>query len=222
MFAARWYVPVLVAASLVMVLLSCTEKNCLTVCEVCQECARSREHPDSLLVFLADAYEGKNIEAYSSALHESFLFEFTPEIAESLGLCDTLPFWHKADDIASTQNMFSDPDVKLIEMEFCEAFVGDYWEDCWREFITVDPPETTLIQGLCLMFEPEIKVHIEKPDEDPRVLWVGESLVDVMVAPDPRDEGQWVFVRIKEVPKSPWMSATEPSTWAGIKRMFQE
>jgi hypothetical protein len=200
---------------------SCTEKNCVTVCDECREECGLRPTPDSLLSFLAEAYEGKNLEAYSEALHDSFQFEFTDDIADSLGLPPESPWWAKDQDVASTENMFENAHVRWIECEFSPFGVGMEWRDCEHEFISGDPPDTTLIQGVCKVFEPEIKVYIEEPGQEERILWVHESILAVMVTPDPYSEGEWVIVRLVETKKNPLMSATEASSWGSIKAMFK-
>jgi hypothetical protein len=204
-----------------VLLLSCTDTNCPTVCDECGENGISRPTPDSLLSFLAEAYEGRDIDAYSEALHDYYEFEFTPDIADSLGLPPDRSWWGKEMDVASTGNMFDDVHVNHIEFNLSQFDVRSDWQDCWREFISDDPPETTLIQGLCQNFEPDIKVYMEEPGQEERILWVHESILGIMVIPDPSSEGEWVVVRIVETKRDPLTSATEPSTWGGIKGMFK-
>jgi hypothetical protein len=200
---------------------SCTEQNCTTVCDEDEECGGLRATPDSLLNFLAEAYEGRTIAAYGGALHEYFEFEFTPDIADSLGLPPDSPWWDKERDMTSTGIMFDDVHVSHIEFHLSEFGIGFDWDECWREFITGDPPDTTLIQGVRKVFEPEIKVYIDEPGQEERILWVHESLLDIMVTPDPNSEGEWVIVRIMEIKKNPLMFATQPSTWGLIKYLFK-
>ncbi|MFH1314076.1 MAG: hypothetical protein ABIJ00_12735 [Candidatus Eisenbacteria bacterium] len=207
--------------STVALMFSCTDNNCVTVCDECEETGPLRLTPDSLLNFLAEAYEGKDIDAYSEALHEYYEFEFTDDIADSLGLPPERSWWAKEMDVASTGNMFDHVNVNDVEFHLAEFGVGLDWQDCSHEFISGDPPETTLIQGICQVFEPDIKVYIEEPGQEERILWVHGSLLAIMVTPDPNSEGEWVVLRIVETKKNPLVSAPEPSTWGGIKGMFK-
>jgi hypothetical protein len=171
----------------------------------------NRKTPDNLLNFFGYAYEEEDPELYDEALDFYFEFEFTDEVADSLGLPKDSPWWGKEEDKASTENMFDDAHVKKIEFHLERSGVGSDWEDCWREFITDDPPETTLIQGVCEIFEPEIKVYIEEPGEEERILWVHESLLDIMVRPDPEQPELWTILRIKETKKNPFAASTQLS-----------
>ncbi|MFH1314077.1 MAG: hypothetical protein ABIJ00_12740 [Candidatus Eisenbacteria bacterium] len=226
-FTVRRFSTILVVLSLGVLVFSCADHNFSPIFKVDPGGpVYTRTTPDNLLEFLADAYEREDIDAYSEALHPYFEFEFTVDIADSLGLPRESPWWGKEEDIQSTRNMFDDPDVIGIEMHLDPFGAGSAWEDCWRQFIWGDPPETTLIQGLCQVFEPGIKVHIQEPGEELWIFWVHESLLDIMVTPDPEEEGLWVVLRIKETRKYPVIhpqgEATVASSWGSIKAMFRE
>ncbi|MFH1314075.1 MAG: hypothetical protein ABIJ00_12730 [Candidatus Eisenbacteria bacterium] len=205
---------------MVVLVFSCADNNCVTICDECEETGPGRELPDILRVF-SWAYEQKDIDAYSEALHEYYEFEFTDDIADSLGLPPDRSWWAKDMDVASTGIMFEDAHVKDIEFHLNEFGIGSDWVDCSHEFISGDPPETTSIEGMCQVFEPEIKVHMDDPWYEERILWVHESLLAIMVTPDPNSEGEWVILRIVETKKNPLVLATEASTWGSIKAMFR-
>jgi hypothetical protein len=159
-----------------------------------------RTNPDKLLNFFAYAYENQDIELYREALDDYFEFEFTEDVADSLGLPEDTPWWGKEEDVQSTLNMFNAEDVQSVSIILAEVGVGAPWEDCTRRFINGDPPETTYINGLCKDFEPDIKVTVDEGDE-PTIYWVNTSYLAIMVRVDPHDPGLWTILRIKETLK---------------------
>jgi len=219
--------------------LSCSESKCPSTCDVIP--LYPRPSANDLIEFFAGAYEEEDIEKYSVALSEFFEFEFTPDVADSLGLPEETPWWGKTDDIASTENMFGAPEVPKIQIDLDQSGSSS-WESVVHRHIGPDgddpgdEPDTTEIEGLGKEFEPDIKVWIDRPDEDVFILWVNNSLLDIWVAPDPDSPGHWVILRIKEMekpglallPEDPGTrsiqtqsAASEPSTWGGIKSMFR-
>jgi hypothetical protein len=162
-----------------------------------------RGDPDALLNFFAYAYEDQDIDLYEIALDDSFEFEFTEDVADSLGLPEDSPWWGKDEDRQSTLNMFNAPDVKSVEFHLSKVGIGTDWEDCYREFIKGDPPETTRVRGLCQDYEPDIKVTIEQPGEEPRQLWVNDSYLAITVRPDPKEPELWTILRIVETKQNP-------------------
>ena len=159
-----------------------------------------RTSPDRLLNYFAYAYENQEIDRYDEAIDDYFEFEFTPDVADTLGLPEETPWWGKVEDRQSTLNMFNAEEVKSVEFHLTETGVNAPWEDCGRWFLIGDPPESTFIMGLCKEFEPDIKVTIEEAVE-PRILWVNTSLLDIMVRPDPNDPELWTILRIREALK---------------------
>jgi hypothetical protein len=189
-----------------------------------------RGSPDGLIEHFARSYAGRRPRMCSDALDVLFEFEFTPDVADSMGLPEDMPWWGKDEDMQSTRNMFQDNSVVDIDMAL-EPFGGMDWEVCARDFIgtSVVPPETTTVVGLCRTFEPDIRIHIEKEGEEPWILWVNSTLLDIMVRPDPDEPGAWSIVRIKESYK-PEVAArdipaaglgTEGATWGSVKSMFR-
>jgi hypothetical protein len=237
-FIIRRYCLVLVALAIIALMASCFEDDCDRVCDGSADDVL-RGSPDSLLDFLADAYEGEDIDAYGEALSDYFEFEFTEDIADSLGLPGDAPWWGREEDIQSTSNMFDDPEVADIQMTLQRLTVDPVWADCGRWFVRGDPPESTYITGLHEVFEPDIKVTVADSQE-PIIFWVHRwSLLDIMVTPDPTSEGEWVVLRIKETLKPGYSvgltqttfgepcvpkprASTLPSTWGSIKAMFKK
>jgi hypothetical protein len=233
----RRYGTILVLLGIVAFVTSCSESDCVTGCD---NCGGLRATPDDLLSFLEEAFEGKNTDAYGEALHDYFEFEFIPENAESLGLPSESPWWGKTRDTVVTRYMFDDPAVAGIEMGMSPFGPSAEWVDCSRRFIHegLAVPETTLVHGLCMSLELDIKVNLEETGEEPMILWVHDTVLDVMVTPDPGAEGQWVIIRIKEWAKVPlavrgsappssreWTCARrgEPYlSWGALKVYFSE
>jgi hypothetical protein len=176
--------------------------------------------PEGALEALAHYYEAQDVSGYAGVLCEDYLFLFTAEVAESLTLPEEKPWWGKTEDLVSTGNMFDDATVKSVRLNY--MYLTD-WEPCYDE-----RPDTTYT-GLCCRVEPDIKVSLERHGYEPRTLWVNDSWLDVMVVPDPHAEGYWCVLRIEEVRKSGKVvrgrltgsaSATEASTWSGIKAVW--
>lgn len=158
--------------------------------------------PDNLLLFFSRAYRDKVIEDYDDALDENFLFQFTPDIADSLGLPEDEPWWGKTADVNSARTLFESPSVTDI------LFTYDYqvpWYTCIEERIggTDEDPDTTRWSGFCCRLDPLIEVTtIVEDQEDPILkLRVDGSWLDVTVIPDPNVEGLWTILRIVETKK---------------------
>jgi hypothetical protein len=156
----------------------------------------SRDTPDHLLNWLAVAYADKDLEAYDEALHDEFLFVFTKDVADSLGLPEDKPWWGKTKDVTSTENMFNSTEVTRIAMDYVPY--GDRWQTCeeWRD--------TTVYYGTCRRVIPDILVTIDK-GEEPLNLVVQDSYLDVTVVRDPKfpDQVLYVFLKIEETAQNP-------------------
>jgi hypothetical protein len=152
-----------------------------------------RTTPDNLLNFLSQAYEDKDLDHYDEALDEDFLFQFTEDVADEMGLPEDKPWWAKTEDLSSTKNMFEAPEVSSIVMEY-EIKVP--WYTC--EEIRDD----ATYSGKCCEVTPEIKVTIEdEAGGEPTTLWVNFSYLHITVIQDRFDESLWTIVRIEEHPK---------------------
>lgn len=171
-----------------------------------------RKSPDNLINFFAQAYEDQDIDAYTEALDFYFQFEFTPEVADSIGLPADEPWWGKGEDITSTENMFDDPEVTGVEMNLVPRGVGADWQPVVYKHIAPDgddpddEPDTTVIEGLGKEFDPDIKVHIDEPGKETLTLWVNDSILDVWVTQDRDYEDLWTIMRVTETLKSPGAS----------------
>ncbi|MFC1799968.1 hypothetical protein ACFL2Z_03550 [Candidatus Eisenbacteria bacterium] len=178
-----------------------------------------RSSPDNLMVMLAGSYKEKDLAGYDECLDEDFLFQFTEEVADELGLKPSEPWWGKTADLMSTMDMFEHPYVQDVVFSF-EAL-----ED-WEPHVEVRPDTT--FSGYFRRFDPliEVTTQIDGSEDPVRKYRVDHSWLDVVVVPDRFTEGLWRIVRIDEVEKQPGTAlgsaaaATEGSTWGGIKAMW--
>jgi hypothetical protein len=146
-----------------------------------------RKTPENLMKFFADSYVEKDIDRYDESLHDEFLFTFTTEDAELIGLPVDEPWWGKTPDVNTADNMFESPDVSKIEMDL--PIAGGPW-----------PSE----DGLLYRLEPTIKVTVEDPGGgEPTTYFVFSSYFDVEIVEDPYDSELWVFKGIQESLKQP-------------------
>ncbi len=158
----------------------------------------NRKTMDNLVDFLAFAYERREIDKYEEALDDRYLFEFTPDVAiDSLGLPPDAPWWGKAQDVHSTENMFESPEVTNITMDLSNKRID--WAPTVEIRQTPSGPDS--INAFVAQFEPIIMVTIEKPGREPKTLEVRDSWLDIWVTQDPDYEGLWVILRIKEIEK---------------------
>ena len=155
----------------------------------------SRDTPDHLLNWLAVSYQEKNGDDYEEALHDQFQFVFTKDVADTLGLPDGEPWWGKTKDVASTKKMFADTKVTDVSMRY--ESVGHWTAE-------TEVREDSTYNVVYTRVQPEIKVTIEKPGEEPTVYWVNNSWLDINVIKDPNypDQNLFVVLSIKETPMS--------------------
>jgi hypothetical protein len=155
-----------------------------------------RKTPDGLLNWLAVAYAEKDLEAYEEALHDEFLFVFTKDIADTLGLPEDEPWWGKTKDVSATGNMFNSSEVTRITMDYVPY--GDRWVS------NEELRDTTVYYGTSRRVIPDILVTIDKGLE-PLNLVVQDSYLDVFVVRDPKFPNQvlYVFLKIEEIPQTP-------------------
>ncbi len=144
---------------------------------------------DGLLNFFANAYENRDLERYSEALHDKFQFQFTPEVAESIGLPADEPWWGKTEDVASTNNMFNEQTVTRIKMDLPDP----NWFPCR---VIRDPADT--LDGFCTRVTPDIRVTIEEPGKEELILLVNKSWLDIAITLDPNDDELWQIIGIEE------------------------
>ncbi len=156
----------------------------------------SRDTPDHLLNWLAVSYADKDLESYEEALHDEFLFVFTAEIADSLGLDPEEPWWGKTKDVGSTGRMFGSTEVTQIRMNYVSV-------DPWIPHDEVRSGKT--YSGVFSRVIPDILVTIDNPGQEPLSLVVLESFLDVVVVRDPKfpDQVLYVFLKIEEIAQNP-------------------
>ena len=170
------------------------------------------EHPrasiEGLIEHFAGSLEARDIDAYGGCLTEGYIFEFTPEDADSLGLPPDEPWWGKIPDVASTSKMFSDPEVTQIQVVlFIEGrgyADGIYTVRC----------------------DPSIRVTVEPGGAGETITyWVHGSWLYFKIGPDEAESGLLQIVGIGEERKYSWdtgsLAATEPCTFGGIKAMYR-
>ncbi|MFC1800297.1 hypothetical protein ACFL2Z_05275 [Candidatus Eisenbacteria bacterium] len=152
--------------------------------------------PDNLMLFLARAYREEDPDDYDQALDESFLFQFTPDIADELGLPELEPWWGKTEDLGSTRGMFDEPTVTAIT--FTYETVGE-----WIPHIEVR--KDTTFSGVFRRYDPLIEViTVTDNPEDPELRYrVDGSWLDIIAVPDRFTEGNWTILKIQEVEKNP-------------------
>lgn len=182
-----------------------------------------RGTPDALIDYVEHGYSSEYAPLYSDALHTLFLFEFTDDVADSLGLPPDQPWWGKINELASTTNMFNSPEVTRVKLSL--ARMGE-WTPCF-DILPGPPPDT--LYGQFARFVPDIRVTIEWPGEEPLTLVVDNSYLDIIVVPDPRFRGLWTVARMQEICRTPAASPiggsrgvmTESTSWGEIKGMFE-
>ncbi len=157
-----------------------------------------RKTPDGLLNWLAVSYAEKDLESYEEALHDEFLFVFTKDIADTLGLPEDKPWWGKTKDVASTGKMFGSSEVTRISMDYVPY--GDQWAP--YEEVRED---TIVYYGTSRRVIPDILVTIDNPGQEELNLVVHDSFLDVVVVRDPTrpNEVLYVFLKIEEISQNP-------------------
>jgi len=153
--------------------------------------------PDNLMLFLARAYREEDPDDYDQALDENFLFQFTGDIADELGLPPEEPWWGKTEDLVSTRGMFDEPSVTAITFTY-EA-VGAKWDP------HIEVRNDTTFSGVFRRYDPVIRVITVTDDpEDPELIYrVDRSWLDIIAVPDRFIEGNWTILKIEEVEKNP-------------------
>ena len=200
-----------------LLVLSCSESKSPSEVE---DPTYDRTTPDNLLEMLAASYKDKNLDDYSECLDDDFLFIFTPDVAEGLGLPPDEAWWGKTDDLSSTQTMFGSAHV--TDIVFTYEAVGS-----WEAYTEVRAD--TIFSGWFRRLDPLIEITTVVEEEDPiKKLRVDESWLDVVVVPDRYPDGLYTILSITEEKKQQFQgpvvsqsAATEPSTWGGIKSLWR-
>jgi hypothetical protein len=182
-----------------------------------------RGTPDALIDYVEHAYGSEYAPLYRDALHTLFLFVFTQDVADSLGLPPDQPWWGKTSELASAVNMFNSAEITRVE--FSLARLGA-WNPC-MDIHPGSPPDT--LYGQFARFVPDISVTIERSGEEPITLVVDNSYLDIIVVPDPNSRGLWTVARIQEIYRTPTALPvggshgvmTASTSWGEIKGMFR-
>jgi hypothetical protein len=168
----------------------------------------SRETPEDVLLALSFAMANEDIDVYDECLSDDFMFGFVTQDCVDAGIPEADPWWGRADDMASTDSMFSHPMVTKIEADF--------------------PVNSSSSSGNERTFrcEPTIKVTVEPGGGgEPTTYWVFSSWLHVKLIKDEADTNLWQISEIreelKEAKSMEGVLATEPSTFGGIKAMFR-
>jgi hypothetical protein len=152
----------------------------------------SRATPEGLIEALAYALEEKDADIYAECLHEDYLYTFTDQDAEDMGLPPSAPWWDKTEDVQAMDRMFNEPTVREIE---CLMPIED------------GPSEAA--DTVTCRLDLSLKVPIiEEGATDGIIMWANHSWLDVEMVADPDDGGKWVFSGIREV----WKLDLAPGT----------
>ncbi len=167
----------------------------------------SRATPEDVLLALAHAMEHRDIAIYDECVTSDYEFGFVPEDCDCAGVPEADPWWERAEDMAAMDSMFSNATVTKIEADFP---VHNSW---------------SYEGAIVFRCEPTIKVTVEPQGADePVILWVFASWLNVKVVRDDADSSLWQISQISEELKNPSLEggvlATEPATLGGIKAMF--
>jgi hypothetical protein len=197
-------------AAAVSLLVSCSDDGCTPKVD-----EPKRDTPAALLKSFSDAWEDQHIDAYTACLDQAYRFEFMEEDWESAGVTPDAPYWGKAQDVASTANMFESD--KVVGLSFD-----------WGLPLTAE----TCPDSVCrCLYQPDIQVVVEKPGKGRVTYWVNASWLHVTLARDPQDHSLWVIRKMREeeagalgdrrslVGRSP--SGTDEGSFGKIKIIFK-
>jgi hypothetical protein len=182
-----------------------------------------RGTPDALIEYVEHAYRSEYAPLYGDGLHRLFLFVFTHDVADSMGLPPDEPWWGKTNELASAAKMFNSSEVSRVEFSLTRM-------GAWFPYADIrggSPPDT--LYGQFARFVPDIRVTIEAPGEEPITLLVDNTFIDIMVVPDPESRGLWTVARMEEIyrtPATPRISGSRgvmvaSITWGHIKALFE-
>ena len=206
--------PILIAATALalagLALLSCSDDGCSPKAD-----EPPRDTPANLLQSFSDALEEQQIDAYAACLDEAYRFEFMPDDWDSAGVTPDTPYWGKAQDVASTANMFESVRVTSVSFD-----------------LGVPLTQMVCSDTLCLvLYYPDIQV-VETYQHGTITYWVNNSRLYVTLARDPQEPDLWVIRNLQEEPghlsagrRDPRGLAgatVESTTFGEVKAMFKE
>jgi hypothetical protein len=172
----------------------------------------ARSTPSELLnSFFKAAYTGQDSALYALMLDEAFTFRFLEEDADSLGdLIDEDNSWGKSADLASTYEMFGDPGITGITLNF---------------FVIDEVPDTSCVA--CRRVETTVALRVETVgDGTEPLIFAVDAPQTFIVKPDPSDSTAWVILRQIDQPSSLRIAGsatprTEGTSWGKIKGLFR-
>ena len=171
----------------------------------------SRETADGLVQVFAQSLEDGSIQTYSECLSQTYKFFFMESDWEDAGVTPAEPYWDKARDAAATANLFGSEYVSEVICDF---------EVVHRE---------TSASHISLRAEPDLRVTVEGPGQEPITYWANRTLLNLIVVADPGNPDLWSIQEIHEIGLDvdvhaaghPLKGGGEYSTVGKIKAMFK-
>ncbi len=199
----------LVFCSLIMVC-SCGKKTC----EVEDGNSPSYHSAQEVLEVYVASCLAEDIDAYSSCLGESYRFIFLADVADSLGLPPSQPWWDKEKDVAAMTNLFGDERVS------------------WEQFDYVIQSTDTLSKAdsmiVKMRIRPDMAIRIQSGQTEPIYILIKQSYLDFRFASTAASLDDWIMVETSEervgleapVPR-PGQAAGGSFTYSELKAMFR-
>jgi hypothetical protein len=168
---------------------------------------------EQALADYAAGIEAKDIETYGDCLDYDHRFIFMPEIAESLHLPPSAPWWGRPKDLEVMANMFSHQNVTSLRFDY-----------------TIVSRDTASVGGVTIVSmrtRPDIMLLYEAPGEEPRGYWVIDEYMDFEFRARGVCSERWAVSSVEEVSfyprpgKGKEAALTEPSSWGSVKTLFE-
>ncbi len=156
----------------------------------------------------------EDIDAYASCLSENYRFVFLEDVADSLGLPPSQPWWGKEDDVAAMTNLFGDQRVSWEQFDYAVQSTD-----------TLSNADSMIVK---MRIRPDIVIFTERSQGEPIYLLIRQSHLDFRFASTAASMDDWIMVETSEervrlqapVPR-PGQGATEPFTYSELKAMFR-
>ncbi len=202
----------LVTFGLLVLLSSCGDETCGPGDQEIK-----RTSPEALVSALAQSFESKSPSLYAECLASDFIFEFTHQDAEFLGLALWNPIWSRDEDTTAVSKMLSDPAIKSI--------VFDY------SILPTHLGKPRNPSRVILNVSPEITMVYET-EGDQWVNVIDHIELELALVREPKDADQWVIERMVEsytiIPGlSGWctfvnggLHAVEPTSLGMVKSLY--
>lgn len=199
----------LVFCSLIMVC-SCGKRTS----EVKDGSSPSYESAQEVLEAYVASCLTEDIDAYASCLGENYRFIFLEDVADTLGLPPSQPWWGKEDDVAAMSNLFGDESVSWEEFQFTVESTD-----------TLSRADSMIVK---MRIRPDILVLIERSQGEPLYLLIRQSHLDFRFTSTAASKDDWIMVETSEecvrlgAPVTrPGQAATEPFTYSALKAVFR-